>query len=102
VFISRIRRPKSTIFLEETGFFGGTQKKCRRFSQKRRTFSKKRWTFSKKRWTFSEKRRSFLFDSLEKDEERREKRQNKKELPHHRVGKFQAENRRLRAEYYNQ
>jgi len=26
VFISRIRRPKSTIFLEKTGFFGGTQK----------------------------------------------------------------------------
>jgi hypothetical protein len=39
---------------------------------------------------------------LEKDEERREKRQNKKELPHTMVGKFQAENRRLRAEYYNQ
>jgi len=31
VFISRIRRPKSTIFLEETGFFGGTQKNVGEF-----------------------------------------------------------------------
>jgi len=78
---SRIKTPKFTIFPEEKGIFGGNTKKC---------------------WRFSKKRRSFLFDSLEKDEERREKkqkkkekRQNKKELPHTMVRKFQAENRRL-------
>ena len=31
VFISRIRRPKPTIFLEKTGFFGGTQKNVGEF-----------------------------------------------------------------------
>ena len=102
MLISRIRRPKSTIFLEETGFFGGTQKNVGEFRKYLGDFLKTLGDFLEKvgdnfrnigvfyltAWRRMKKRR-------EKKQKRKEKRQNKKELPHTMVGKFQAENSRL-------